>query len=62
MSNFRIVKNTLGDGSVNFTIQKQSVWDFDRWNTITTRKTIEEARHTVEIARGQEVVNSEVVE
>lgn len=62
MSNFRIVKNTLGDGSENFTIQKQSVWDKERWNDITVRETIEEARYAITVARSKEVVSKEVVE
>lgn len=62
MSKYRIVKNTYGDGSVKFQIDKQSVYDYDRWNCITERDTVDEARRTVMELIGKELVSSEVVE
>lgn len=59
---YRIVKNTFRDGSVKFNIQKQSVYDYTRWNDITVRDNIGDARYAVEVLKGKELESSEVVE
>jgi len=62
MSKYRIVKNTYGDGSTKFQIDKQSPTDYNRWNCITDRETIDEARAVIKELIGKELVSSEVVE
>lgn len=62
MSNYRIVKNTFSDETVMYAVEKQSIACPDRWNRITNRETIDEARSLIEFLKGQELVSSEVVE
>lgn len=62
MSEYRIVKNTFADGTIMFNIEKQSVVDSKKWNYVTNRITIDQARYSIELLKGQELVNSEVVE
>lgn len=62
MSEYRIVKNTFVDGTIMFNIEKQSVVDSKKWNYVTNRETIDQARYSIELLKGQELVSSEVVE
>lgn len=62
MSNYRIVKNTYADSTFKFVIEKESLAYKGKWNYVTERELIADARHAVVMLEGQELVSSEVVE
>jgi hypothetical protein len=62
MSQYRILKKTHADETVKYTIQKQSVFDYEKWYDVTDRQHISDARHAISVLKDQEVVMTEVVE
>lgn len=56
----RIVKQTLRDGTVRFSIQVSRVPFFD-WSTLTQRSTYEEAMEAIDFLTGKMVNTEEVV-
>lgn len=59
---YRIIKQTLGNGNFRFKIEQQSIFDSDRWVHITDRKCIDTARLCIEALHAEEVIKEEVVE
>jgi sortase (surface protein transpeptidase) len=61
VSDYRIIQNTHRDLTFTYKIEKRSEVDPTRWNTITTRDSIDEARHATKQLYNQEIISSEVV-
>jgi hypothetical protein len=64
MRQYRIVEQTLGNGSCNFKIERNGEFGFnkDTWFHVTTRTSLELARKCMEDCKGYEVVSERVVE
>lgn len=58
---YRVVKQTLRDGTVRFAIQLRSCEVTDRWVTLTERSSYELAMEAVTFLTGKIIVTEEVV-